>query len=51
MKYKVDRGDPWVHLELVGVATLPASGFECFRAVTCLLEALEVRFEVSVSII
>ena len=51
VKYKLDGDHPWVHLEPVGVDTSPASGFECFSAVTCLLKALEVRFEVSVFII
>ena len=51
VKYKFDRHHSYVHLEPVGIDTLPKSGFECFSAVTCLLKALEVRFEVSVFII
>ena len=51
VKYKLDGRHPWVHLEPVGIHTLPKSGFECFSAVTCVLKALEVRFEVSVFII
>ena len=49
--YKLDHARPCVYLTPVGIHTYPVSGLECFNAVTCLLKALEVRFEVSVFII
>ncbi len=49
--YNVDVDDPHVFLSPVGAGVLPESGPEAFSAVVCVLEALKVRYDVSLFII
>jgi len=44
-------GCPSVQLKPVGVAGLPDSGSQAFRAVVCVLKALQVHYDISVFII
>jgi len=47
VKFNLNHGYPSVTLEPVGVAGFPVSGSQAFRAVVCVLKALEVCYDIS----
>ena len=47
VKANLQNGYPSVELEPVGVAGLPDSGLQAYCAVVCVLEALQVRYDIS----
>jgi hypothetical protein len=47
----LESNPPHIYLSLVGDDRLPTSGSEAFNAVVCVLKALKVHYDVSVSTI